>query len=222
MGTQLYRSDGPACAMIIGGCPTAPGPGTLRTIVGSNQQTIVCAAVLLEQTMASVNTAIGLLPLALAAYSGGISLAATIMRAAIGNGFLGAVATYGLASEAISVHTPGFFDIIFYTQFILMTGQLAINYPSFYSTFTALFHWSFLGFKDSLAGKGPANATFVLTYGGAGSVNQINSPLNGSWSSARISNNINHDNNKRSMSDLRFQELKVDIQKLIQFYETGH
>lgn len=157
--------------------------------------------------MASVNTAIGLLPLALAAYSGGISLAATIMRAAIGNGFLGAVATYGLASEAISVHTPGFFDIIFYTQFILMTGQLAINYPSFYSTFTALFHWSFLGFKDSLAGKGPANATFVLTYGGAGSVNQINSPLNGSWSSARISNNINHDNNKRSMSDLRVSPL---------------
>lgn len=32
MGTQLYRSDGPACAMIIGGCPTAPGPGTLRTV----------------------------------------------------------------------------------------------------------------------------------------------------------------------------------------------
>ncbi|KAG0095693.1 hypothetical protein BGZ93_005569, partial [Podila epicladia] len=207
MGTQLYRSDGPACAMIIGGCPTAPGPGKLRTIVGSNQQTIVCAAVLLEQTMTSVNTAIGLLPLALAAYSGGISLAATIMRAAIGNGFLGAVATYGLASEAITVHTPGFFDIIFYTQFILMTGQLAINYPSFYSTFTALFHWSFLGFKDSLAGKGPANATFILAYGGAGSVNQINSPLNGSWLSSGISNNINHDNNnKRSMNDFHAYE----------------
>ncbi|KAG0088975.1 hypothetical protein BGZ92_005479 [Podila epicladia] len=226
MGTQLYRSDGPACAMIIGGCPTAPGPGKLRTsfnisqsapfaelmvsiqIVGSNQQTIVCAAVLLEQTMTSVNTAIGLLPLALAAYSGGISLAATIMRAAIGNGFLGAVATYGLASEAITVHTPGFFDIIFYTQFILMTGQLAINYPSFYSTFTALFHWSFLGFKDSLAGKGPANATFILAYGGAGSVNQINSPLNGSWLSSGISNNINHDNNnKRSMNDFHVSPL---------------
>ncbi|KAG0023088.1 hypothetical protein BGZ82_010827, partial [Podila clonocystis] len=153
--------------------------------------------------MASANTAIGLLPLALAAYSGGISLAAIIIRATIGNGFLGAVATYGLASEAISVHTPGFFDIIFYTQFILMTGQLAINYPSFYSTFTALFHWSFLAFKDSLAGNGPANATFVLTYGGAGSVNQINSSLNGNWPSAGINNSINHDNNERSMNDPR-------------------
>lgn len=150
--------------------------------------------------MPSVNTAIGLLPLALAIYSGGISLAATTMRAAIGNGLLGAVATYGLASEAISVHTPGFFDIIIYTQFMLMTGQLAINYPSFYSTFTALFHWSFLEFRNSLAGDGPANATFVLTYGGAGSVNQVNSPLNGSWPSAGINNSVNN-NHKRSMDD---------------------
>lgn len=158
--------------------------------------------------MASVNTAIGLLPLALAIYSGGISLAATTMRAAIGNGLLGAVATYGLRSEAISVHTPGFFDIIIYTQFMLMTGQLAINYPSFYSTFTALFHWSFLEFRNSLAGDGPTNATFVLTYGGAGSVNQVNSPLNSSWPSAGINNSVDN-NHKRSMDDPYISPLPV-------------
>ncbi|KAI8602136.1 hypothetical protein EDD21DRAFT_86517 [Dissophora ornata] len=193
MGTQLHRSEGPACSMITGGCPTAPGPGLISTnftieqnapfaellvsmqIVNAANQTIVCVAVLLEQTMATVNTAVSYLPLALALYSGSISLVSIIMRAAVGNGFMSAVATYGLAStsEVIAVHTPGLFDIIFYTQFMVMTGQLSINYPSFYLTFTSLFHWSFLEFRNSFAGGGPENSTYVLTYGGAGSVNQI-------------------------------------------------
>ncbi|KAG0303846.1 hypothetical protein BGZ97_001726 [Linnemannia gamsii] len=202
MGTQLYRSEGPACmadgGMIIGGCPTGPGLGTIQTsfnisqaapfaelmvtmqIVGSNNQSIVCVAVLLEQTMETVNNAVSFLPLALACLSGAISLTATFMRASVGNGFLGAAATYGMATEPISVHTPGFFDVIFYTQFMLMTGQLSVNYPSFYATFTALFHWSFLEFRDTLLGKGPANATEVLTFGGAGSVNQIQDSRAGS------------------------------------------
>jgi hypothetical protein len=148
---------------------------TLR-IIAANNQPILCVAVLLEQNMPKVNTAVSYLPLALAAYSAGISLTSIAMRAAVsGSGFLNAVASYGLltTSEVISVHTPGFFDIIFYTQFMLMTGQLSLNYPSFYSTFTALFHWSFLEFRNSFAGHGPDNATYVLTYGGAGSVNQV-------------------------------------------------
>ncbi|KAF9928492.1 hypothetical protein FBU30_002341 [Linnemannia zychae] len=202
MGTQLYRSEGPACgpnnSMIIGGCPTTHGLGTIQTsfnisqaapfaellvtmqIVGSNNQSIVCVAVLLEQTMETVNHAVSFLPLALACLSGAISLAATFMRASVGNGFLGAAATYGMPTEQISVHTPGAFDIIFYTQFMLMTGQLSVNYPSFYSTFTALFHWSFLEFRDTLLGNGPANATDILTFGGAGSVNQIQDTRAGS------------------------------------------
>ncbi|KAF9577047.1 hypothetical protein BGW38_007999 [Lunasporangiospora selenospora] len=191
MGTQLYRGEGPACDMILGGCPSAPGRGTVKTsfnisqsapfaelmvtlqIIGSNNQSIVCVAVLLEQTMPEVNTAISVLPLALALLSGAISLVATTIRATVGNGFLGAAAAYGLPAEAISVHTPGLFDIVFYTQFMVMTGQLSINYPSFYSTFTSLFHWSFLQFSDTLLGPGPSNASEVLKYGGSGSVNQL-------------------------------------------------
>lgn len=125
--------------------------------------------------MTLVNTAFSYLPLALALYSAMISFASIIVRAAIGDGFIGALTTYGLAttSDAVSVHTPGIFDIMFYTQFMVMTGQLSVNYPSFYSTFTSLFHWSFLEFSDSFAGNGPENSTFVLKYGGAGSVNQI-------------------------------------------------
>ncbi|KAG0218741.1 hypothetical protein BGX33_006117 [Mortierella sp. NVP41] len=202
MGTQLYRSEGPACmadgGMIIGGCPSRPGLGTIQTsfnisqaapfaelmvtmqIVGSNNQSIVCVAILLEQTMETVNHAVSFLPLALACLSGAISLAATFMRASVGNGFLGAAATYGMPTESISVHTPGFFDVVFYTQFMLMTGQLSVNYPSFYSTFTALFHWSFLEFRDTLLGKGPTNATDVLTFGGSGSVNQVQDARAGS------------------------------------------
>ncbi|KAF9178529.1 hypothetical protein BGZ50_007665 [Haplosporangium sp. Z 11] len=193
MGSQLHRSEGPACSMIAGGCPTAPGPATISTnftitqtapfaelvvsfqIIGANSQSIVCVAVLLEQNMVQVNTAVSYLPLALALYSGTISLISIMMRASVGNGFLGALATYGLAStsEVINVHTPGLVDIIFYTQFMVMTGQLSVNYPAFYSTFTSLFHWSFLEFRNSFAGNDPDNSTFVLMYGGAGSVNQV-------------------------------------------------
>lgn len=36
MGTQLYRSEGPACvgesAIIVGGCPTAPGRGIIQAV----------------------------------------------------------------------------------------------------------------------------------------------------------------------------------------------
>ncbi|KAF9437457.1 hypothetical protein BGZ76_000663 [Entomortierella beljakovae] len=145
-------------------------------IIGSNNQSIVCVAVLLEQSMTLANNAVSYLPLALAVLSGGISLSATIMRASVGNGLLGAAATYGLPTESVLVHTPGLFDIIFYTQFMLMTGQLSVNYPSFYATFTSLFHWSFLQFSDTLMGKGPSNATDVLLHGGSGSVNQIKIP----------------------------------------------
>ncbi|KAF9349161.1 hypothetical protein BGX34_002006, partial [Mortierella sp. NVP85] len=207
MGTQLYRSEGPACmaegGMVIGGCPTKPGSGIIQTsfnisqsapfaelmvamqIVANNSQPVACMAILLEQTMPQVDTALSYLPLGLAVLSGGISLVATIIRASVGNGFLNAVASYGLPTEAISVHTPGFFDIVFYTQFMLMTGQLSINYPSYYSTFTSLFHWSFLAFSDTLTGKGPTNATDVLTFGGAGSVNQIKNRVENTGNNTR-------------------------------------
>ncbi|KAG0300678.1 hypothetical protein BGZ98_008982 [Dissophora globulifera] len=197
-GAQLHRSEGPACILIAGGCPTAPGPSSISTnftvaqtapfaelvvslqIVSATNQSIVCVAILLEQSMAEVNTAVSYLPLALAVYSGFISLVSMVMRASVNNGFLSAVATYGLAttSEVINVHTPGLFDVIFYAQFMVMTGQLSLNYPSFYVTFTSLFHWSFLEFRNSFAGKGPDNSTYVLTYGGAGSVNQIRGAQN--------------------------------------------
>ncbi|KAF9359707.1 hypothetical protein BGX26_011655 [Mortierella sp. AD094] len=205
LNTQLHMTEGPACSIITGGCPVASGPTTISTnftidqtapfaelmiflqIQSANSQMIVCTGVLLEQSMDNVNTIVSYLPLAVALYSGAVSLASIILRATTGNGFIGALATYGLAStsDIISVHTPGLFDIIFYTQFMVMTGQLSINYPSFYVTFTSLFHWSFLEFRKSFAGDGPANSTYVLSYGGAGSVNQINGPRNSRGSNLR-------------------------------------
>ncbi|GJJ76679.1 hypothetical protein EMPS_09038 [Entomortierella parvispora] len=196
MGAKIHESQSTTCAaggIIKGGCPTTPSAGSMTTNYTISQNTpftellvnlqiqstlnnatVVCVAVLLEQTMPEVNTAVSYLPMALALYSGAISLTSIIMRATVGNGFLGALATYGLAatSEVINVHTPGIFDILFYTQFMLMTGQMSINYPSFYQTFTSLFHWSFLEFRNSFAGKGPENSTDVLMFGGAGSANQ--------------------------------------------------
>ncbi|KAF9436908.1 hypothetical protein BGZ76_002572 [Entomortierella beljakovae] len=215
LDNQLHRSEGPACNIFAGGCPVAPGPGTISTnftidqsapfvelsvnlqIMNANDQTIVCTGILLEQRLTSVNTAVSYLPLALALYSGSVSLASIILRATEESGFIGALATYGLAStsDIISVHTPGLFDIIFYAQFMVMTGQLSLNYPSFYVTFTSLFHWSFLEFPKSFAGNGPENSTYVLDYGGAGSVNQINGPI-------IINENNNSDPKKRSLPEL--------------------
>ncbi|KAG0020754.1 hypothetical protein BGZ80_003636 [Entomortierella chlamydospora] len=205
LNTQLHASEGPACSIITGGCPATSGPATISTnftidqaapfaelmiflqIQSANNQMIVCIGVLLEQSKDNINTIVSYLPLAVALYSGAVSLASIILRATTGNGFMGALATYGLpsTSDVINVHTPGLFDVIFYTQFMVMTGQLSINYPSFYVTFTSLFHWSFLEFRKSFAGDGPANSTSVLPYGGAGSVNQINGPRNGFSSSLR-------------------------------------
>ncbi|KAG0082874.1 hypothetical protein BGZ92_011288 [Podila epicladia] len=167
----------------------------------ARKETIMCLAVLIEKQDEQVNTAVSYLPLALAAYSGLVSLISTFMRASVGNGLLGATATYGLVTEPVNVHSPGFFDIIFYTQFMLMTGQLSLNYPSFYSTFTSLFHWSFLEFRNSFAGKGPDNSTEVLTYGGAGSVNIIKDTAY---------QNQNQNQNQRSLHEL-FVDPPVEI-----------
>ncbi|KAF9323859.1 hypothetical protein BG006_001051 [Podila minutissima] len=184
--------------------PSAPFAELMVTwqFTAPNQrETIMCLAVLIEKPDEQVNTAVSYLPLALAAYSGLVSLVSTFMRASVGNGLLGATATYGLVTEPVNVHSPGFFDIIFYAQFMLMTGQLSLNYPSFYSTFTSLFHWSFLEFRNSFAGKGPDNSTEVLTYGGAGSVNIIKDTA--------YQNQIQNQN-KRSLHEL-FVDPSVEI-----------
>ncbi|KAG0024586.1 hypothetical protein BGZ81_007645, partial [Podila clonocystis] len=163
-------------------------------------ETIMCLAVLIEKPDEQVNTAVSYLPLALAAYSGLVSLISTFLRASVGNGLLGATATYGLVTEPVNVHSPGLFDIVFYAQFMLMSGQLSLNYPSFYSTFTSLFNWSFLEFRNSFAGKGPDNSTDVLTYGGAGSVNIVKDT---------VYQNQNQNQNKRSLHE-PFMDTPVD------------
>ncbi|KAF9969630.1 hypothetical protein BGZ73_007939 [Actinomortierella ambigua] len=224
MGTQLYESNNATCDMLSKGCPTTFGPATLNAnfsveqsapfvelmitleVRDKNNATIACAGVLIEQTMPKANTVVSYIPLGLAGYAGFISLVSIIMRASVGNGILGAVATYGLPAEMMSVHTPGLFDIIFYTQFMLMTGQLAINYPSFYQSFTSLFHWSFLEFSESLAGEGPSNATEVLIYQGAGSVNVDSKSLLKPGSKANT-------NRKRNLPDW-FLNLNIDNNNL--------
>ncbi|KAF9428116.1 hypothetical protein BGZ94_003350 [Podila epigama] len=213
MGSPFRSISGPARDVIEGGYPVIPGPGVIKLNYTIDQpapfaelmvsfqilagpkkdQSIVCVAVLLEQRNELVNLAVGYLPLALAAYAGLVSLTSIFMRATIGNGLIGAAATYGLITEPVNVHSPGFFDIVYYAQFMVMTGQLSLNYPSFYSTFTSLFHWSFLQFRNSFAGHGPDNSSYVLTFGGAGSVNLDKDHV--------YYNSINNNNRKRSLPD---------------------
>ncbi|KAI8582201.1 hypothetical protein K450DRAFT_227884 [Umbelopsis ramanniana AG] len=53
---------------------------------------------------------------------------------------------YGIEPSALRLKTPGLFDIVFYAQFIVVTGQLNIKYPLFYPLFTSNFAWSNLLF----------------------------------------------------------------------------
>ncbi|KAI9318615.1 hypothetical protein BX666DRAFT_1519212 [Dichotomocladium elegans] len=56
---------------------------------------------------------------------------------------------YAMLPAALRLKTPGFFDLIYYAQFIVLTGQLNLAYPEFYSLFAANFSWSFLLFPTS-------------------------------------------------------------------------
>ncbi|KAL0084915.1 hypothetical protein F4703DRAFT_1856647 [Phycomyces blakesleeanus] len=55
---------------------------------------------------------------------------------------------YAMLPAAVRFKTPGFFDLVFYAQFIVTTGMLNLSYPMFYPLFTANFSWSFLLFSS--------------------------------------------------------------------------
>ncbi|KAG0180631.1 hypothetical protein DFQ29_000291 [Apophysomyces sp. BC1021] len=56
---------------------------------------------------------------------------------------------YANLPAVLRLKTPGFFDIIHYAQFIVVLGQLSLDYPQFYWLFTANFAWSSLLFPTS-------------------------------------------------------------------------
>ena len=53
---------------------------------------------------------------------------------------------YAMLPAALRLKSPGFFDLIYYAQFIVLTGQLNLNYPEFYQLFVSNFAWSYLLF----------------------------------------------------------------------------
>ncbi|KAI7868296.1 hypothetical protein BDF14DRAFT_1694884, partial [Spinellus fusiger] len=53
------------------------------------------------------------------------------------------ISNYAILPAILRLKTPGLFDLIYYAQFIVTTGQLSLSYPAFYSLFTSNFSWSF-------------------------------------------------------------------------------
>jgi hypothetical protein len=51
---------------------------------------------------------------------------------------------YAMLPGVLRLKTPGFFDLVFYAQFIVIAGQFNIDYPRFFALFTSNFSWSFL------------------------------------------------------------------------------
>lgn len=55
---------------------------------------------------------------------------------------------YALLPGVLRLKTPGFFDLVLYAQFVVISGQFNIDYPRFYSLFISNFSWSFLLFPS--------------------------------------------------------------------------
>lgn len=70
-----------------------------------------------------------------------------------------AASNYGIEPSALRLKTPGLFDVVYYAQFIVVTGQLNIKYPVFYPLFTSNFSWSSLLFTPDLI-NGVVNTIF--------------------------------------------------------------
>ncbi|KAI8371305.1 hypothetical protein EDC96DRAFT_502131 [Choanephora cucurbitarum] len=56
---------------------------------------------------------------------------------------------YAMLPGILRLKTPGFFDLVFYAQFVVISGLFNIDYPRFQSLFTSNFAWSFLLFKSA-------------------------------------------------------------------------
>ncbi|KAI8973712.1 hypothetical protein BDF20DRAFT_800363, partial [Mycotypha africana] len=54
-----------------------------------------------------------------------------------------------ISPELLRLKTPGFFDLIFYAQFIIIVGLFNLDYPRFYALLTSNFSWSFLIWETS-------------------------------------------------------------------------
>ncbi|KAF7722267.1 hypothetical protein EC973_003487 [Apophysomyces ossiformis] len=75
-----------------------------------------------------------------------------------------AISNYGLASETAKYNISTAFDVVFYAQFVFSTGALNLNYPQFYSLFTANFAWSWLLLSNTWIREHLMNAS-GLCYG---------------------------------------------------------
>ncbi|KAI8990340.1 hypothetical protein BDB01DRAFT_506598 [Pilobolus umbonatus] len=51
---------------------------------------------------------------------------------------------YATVPGVLKLKTPGFFDLMFYAQFIVLLSQFNLEYPRFYPLFSSNFSWSFL------------------------------------------------------------------------------
>ncbi|KAG2232410.1 hypothetical protein BDF21DRAFT_464711 [Thamnidium elegans] len=74
---------------------------------------------------------------------------------------------YALLPGILRLKTPGFFDLIFYCQFIVTVGQFNIDYPRFHALFTSNFSWSFLLFNQSGWLHGLMDTLFAGSSSGA-------------------------------------------------------
>ncbi|KAI8368791.1 hypothetical protein BD560DRAFT_330763, partial [Blakeslea trispora] len=56
---------------------------------------------------------------------------------------------YAMLPGILRLKTPGFFDLVFYAQFVVTSGLFNVDYPRFHALFTSNFSWGFLLFRSA-------------------------------------------------------------------------
>ncbi|RUS13380.1 hypothetical protein BC937DRAFT_95415, partial [Endogone sp. FLAS-F59071] len=91
------------------------------------------------------------IPFGIAVFAGLVSTISTLISgpSSLQQDLFVLSSNYALEPISLRLKTPGFFDVIFYAQFIVASGQLSLRYPMFYPLFVSDFAWSSLIFPGA-------------------------------------------------------------------------
>lgn len=89
--------------------------------------------------------------MAIAVFAGLVSTISTLISgpSSLQQDLFVLTSNYALEPVSLRLKTPGFFDVVFYAQFIVASGQLSLRYPMFYPLFVSDFAWSSLIFPGA-------------------------------------------------------------------------
>ncbi|KAI7881879.1 hypothetical protein K492DRAFT_161175 [Lichtheimia hyalospora FSU 10163] len=177
----IYSHLTPLCPDIVGGCPVRSNdtveiqheftlPNTslpvgdiivrYSTLTGEMEPWLCLTLAPLEYQHPTWKSIFIYLPVALTVFAAFVSFFASFATVPdTDHDVFLFTSNYAMLPATLRLKTPGFFDLIYHAQFIVLLGQLNLDYPAFYPLFASNFAWSFLLFPTRWI---PESATRVL------------------------------------------------------------